>query len=616
MCIRFRSLVLSLGILAFLAPLSSAQSNADRIKTIQTNLKNAKAAFDQLPDDVKRAAERGHRRVAHLADVVDRLAPSLAKGPRAEWQEPSEGWNEGEADENGLVPVNNPIRDFRFSPFAGFTQNSAVTARCGESVVVGFNDSGSILDTLATGTGGVSASGYATSHNGGESFKDRGAVPPGPDVNSILAGRPSVACSDSSHFYLAQDILAQNGSAFFPFSGIALSISNDGGAIWGDPIVVITSPPTSSFPDVFDDPTVAVDPSNHQRVYVSYTHQQVDFFSGNICGVVSTVEVLASNDGGHTFPDPPLVLDTHCWNFEDTEDVGTRMAVSSQGTVYVAWQNDVAIFALNDIGFGFLPLLEVASFTPGGSPTAPVLVDFVVPGGAEIFERGSGFGSFLQPVPWFTGDLIFKVRPNSFISGDKALQGGFVNLHGFDLMVDRSGGPSDGKLYIAWDDARNGFAAAPEFEANSLDIPFYSFTDILFTSSSDGGQTFAPTRQVNSDLQPTTARGHDHFRPALAVDRKGKVAACWYDRRNDPQNFQFERFCAESADAGANWTEFRIPGSLSTPNRGQDILIPQNDMGLNDNLTTDFSGHASGFLGGFQWMSSGMNPDIKSVKFR
>jgi len=39
-------------------------------------------------------------------------------------------------------------------------------------------------------------------------------------------------------------------------------------------------------------------------------------------------------------------------------------------------------------------------------------------------------------------------------------------------------------------------------------------------------------------------------------------------------------------------------------------------MGENDNLTTDFSGHAPGFIGGIQWMSSGMNPDVKEVKFR
>jgi hypothetical protein len=156
------------------------------------------------------------RRLAHLADAVNRMAPGLAKGPKSGWQ-PSVGWDEREADENGLVQVNNPARDLRFSPFAGFTQNNSVTASCGESVVVAFQDSGSTLETLftgqggvsftgpvATGTGGISLTGYATSHNGGESFKDRGAVPPGPDVNTTLIGKPSIACVDPDNFYMAE----------------------------------------------------------------------------------------------------------------------------------------------------------------------------------------------------------------------------------------------------------------------------------------------------------------------------------------------------------------------------------------------------------------------------
>jgi uncharacterized membrane-anchored protein YhcB (DUF1043 family) len=67
-----------------------------RIKTIQTNLNNAKAAFDQLPDDVKKATARSQRRLAHMADAVDRLAPNLAKGPRDGWQEPSGGFDVSE----------------------------------------------------------------------------------------------------------------------------------------------------------------------------------------------------------------------------------------------------------------------------------------------------------------------------------------------------------------------------------------------------------------------------------------------------------------------------------------------------------------------------------------
>jgi len=617
MCMRLRLLALSLGLIALLAPVSRAQSNADRISRIKDNLNNANQAFQQLPDDVKKTAHP-QRRMAQLSGVVNRMAPGLARlsqgqGASGGWQ-PSPGWDEGEADENGLVQVNSPARDLRFTPFAGFTQNNSATARCGDNVVVAFNDSGSILETLltgqggvsfgtvASGTGGISAIGYATSHNGGESFKDRGAVNPGPDVDTILLGQPSVACSDPDHFYLVQAAAVSSGVAgtfnaghFSPVLAIVLSKSIDSGATWSDPVTLV-APDTSTtlaFQEFFQDPWIAVDPSNSKRIYISYTHQNNLRVPGCTLPPTSTVEVITSVDGGQTFnTGSPLLLDSECFRtgFIDT---GTRMAISSKGRVTVAWETSDLLLGL------FQHSIAVASFAPGGLATPPVVVDMVSQGGSEILHLASDFGNFIEEGEEMIG--IF------------ALQGGFENQHGFDLAVDRSGGPTDGNVYVAWDDSRNGFSAATELEDS---LGFYSFTDILFSISTDGGQTFTPTRQLNSDLQPTTTREHDHFRPVLAVDRRGKVAACWYDRRNDPQNYQFERFCAESTDAGASWAEFLVPGSLSNPVTQQDLLLLGTGMGQNDNLTTDFSGHAPGFLGGIQWTSSGMNPDIKFVKFR
>ena len=228
MRIRIWRLTFSLGLLAFIAPQSGAQNNTDRIKTIQTNLNNAKAAFEQLPDDVKKMLSAEQRQWTRMAEAVNRMAPSFVQDQGQKfssgWQ-PSEGWEKGEADENGLVQVNNPARDLRFSPFLGFTQDNAVTARCGDNVVVAFEDSASTVETLftgqggvsfvqlASGTGGISSIGYATSHNGGESFRDRGAVNPGPDVNTFLFKEPSVACSDPNHFYLTTMGLVASGNA-------------------------------------------------------------------------------------------------------------------------------------------------------------------------------------------------------------------------------------------------------------------------------------------------------------------------------------------------------------------------------------------------------------------
>lgn len=620
MPIRIWRLTLCLGLIASLGLFCRAQDAASRISRIQNNINNTKAAIDQLPDNAKltMALERGG--LERLGNIVNRMSGIVAKdqGKRfsSGWQ-PSQGWEQGEADENGLVQVNNPARDARFSPFLGFTQNNAVTARCGENVVVAFEDSASTIETLftgqggvsfittASGTGGISAIGYATSHNGGLSFKDRGAVNPGPDVDTMLFRQPSLACSDPDHFYLATSAFISSGQGHLaPVRAILLSQSSDGGETWSDPATIVAPDLSQAgfFGERFADPWIAVDPSNHQRVYVSYTHSRTHDlpFDDTGCTGESKVEVVSSADGGSTFDPSPRVLDSRCWIFGDFFALGTRIAISSSGKVTVAWV---------DASYDFVGYLEQAivvnSFVPEGPTPAAVIVDSVFQGGSTVADPffpllPQGLGNFND----LNGFRMLLVP---------TLQGGIYNVRGFDLAVDHSGGPTDGAVYLLWDDARNGAGLAPEFE----DIAgVYNFTDILYAVSTDGGQTFTPTRQLNSDKQSLIARGHDHFRPTVAVDRSGKVAACWYDRRNDPQNYQFERFCAESTNGGTSWAEFRIPGSLSTPVVLQDLLFQgTNSMGENDSLTTDFSGHAPGFIGGIQWMSSGMNPDVKEVHF-
>ncbi len=603
MRIRFRLFILILGLTVFLAPLSKAQDNASRIKTIQTNLNNAKAAFDKLPDQVKKVAH-AQRRLAHLSDAVNRMAPRLAKmSPGQPW---SDDRNNETPDENGVVRVTNPARDFRFTAWAGYTQDETAIARCGDNVVVGFNDTGSVLETLANGTTGISLSGVAASHDGGESFRDLGAVPPaGNGTNvfnaDVLAGDPSVACSDPSNFYYAQTYFPFNPATNQLENVIALSRSHDGGRTWGDPVAVVSSARDSngSALDIFGFSQVAVDPSNRKRVYVAYT--RFHFFEiGDPCQLASTIEVEASTDGGKTFG-PPVVIATACLGDIDLENFGTRLAVSSKGRVYVAWESDFTIPGF--IGQQAQTVL-VASFTPGSAPTPPVVVGTI--SCTNLFT-----GAFCAS-PVTPGMEAFFVLP--FLGDTLDMQGEFNNRRDFDLGVDKSGGPTDGSIYVAFTTAL-GNALAPEAADGSTDHPgFYAFTDIFITRSADG-QNFSPPSQLNSDLQPLDSRGHDHFQPTLAVDKTGKVGACWYDRRNDPENYQFERFCAESTNVGSTWAEFRVNGTLSNPSTGRDLIALVDEMGLYDGLTTDFSGHAPGFIGSFQ-RTTGMNPDVVAFGFR
>jgi len=603
MCTRFRFLVFSLGLLVFMAPLSSGQDNADRIKTIQTNLNNAKTTFDQLPDHVKKIAHAQHR-LARLSDAVNRMSPRLAKvTPGEPW---SDDRNNEASDENGLVRVTNPARDFRFTQWAGYTQDETAIARCGDNVVVGFNDTGSVLETLANGTRGISLSGVAASHDGGESFRDLGSVPPaGNGTNvfnaDVLAGDPSVACSDPSNFYYAQTYFPFNPATNQLENVIALSSSHDGGRTWGDPVAVVSSARDSlgAATDVFGFSQVAVDPSNRKRVYVAYTRFRFfEFFDP--CQLASTIEVEASTDGGKTFGRPTIMVST-CLGDIDLENIGTRLAVSSTGRVYVAWESDFSIPGI--INFQ-AQTVQVASFMPGSASTPPVVVGTI--SCTNLFT-----GAFCAS-PVTPGMEAFFDLP--FLGDTLDMQGEFNNRRDFDLAVDRSGGPTDGFVYVAFTTALGNALAFEAADGSTDHFGFYAFTDIFITRSTDG-QNFSAPAQLNSDLQPLDSRGHDHFQPTLAVDKTGKVGACWYDRRNDPENYQFERFCAESTNAGSTWTEFRVNGTLSNPSTGRDLIALVDEMGLYDGLTTDFTGHEPGFIGSFQ-RTTGMNPDIVAFGFR
>src|SRR5262249_32042122 len=155
-----------------------------------------------------------------------------------------------------------------------------------------------------------------------------------------LLGQPSVACSDSKHFFYAQNFTDTALDGFVP-NAIALSRSSDGGQTWSDPVPV-TRLLQNLGGEVFDDGRVAVDPSNPNLVYVAYRHLFTGFVftpTGNcppFPGPESVIEIVSSTDGGATFG-PPITLDDRCGFFDnDRLLIGVRMAVSSRGRVHVA----------------------------------------------------------------------------------------------------------------------------------------------------------------------------------------------------------------------------------------------------------------------------------------
>jgi hypothetical protein len=58
-----------------------------------------------------------------------------------------------------------------------------------------------------------------------------------------------------------------------------------------------------------------------------------------------------------------------------------------------------------------------------------------------------------------------------------------------------------------------------------------------------------------------------------------------------------------------------VPIAPFAPLPRLDLETATNYMGDDDGLTSDFTGKIPGFIGAFEWMSSGLNPDVKSFSF-
>ena len=173
-----------------------------------------------------------------------------------------------------------------------------------------------------------------------------------------------------------------------------------------------------------------------------------------------------SVDGGKTFDRNVKVTD----EFGSAGQLYPSMAVSPKGTIYLAWHDHRK-------------------------------------GNADIFFAKSTDG----------GELFSQ---NLKVSDDE------TGTHQFNpsLTVDESG-----HIYVAWHDLRNS-----------------SQPDIYFGKSTDDGQTFGPSVKVSDD----SSRAFQ-FHPSIGVTPKGTIGVVWEDKRHG----NFDIFFSTSHDGGKTFAK-------------------------------------------------------------
>ncbi len=111
-------------------------------------------------------------------------------------------------------------------------------------------------------------------------------------------------------------------------------------------------------------------------------------------------------------------------------------------------------------------------------------------------------------------------------------------------VIDNSGSPFHGSLYVLWADQRNG----------------ENDTDIWMTRSANRGDNWSSPVKVNQD-----GPGKHQFLPWMTIDQtNGIVYVMYYDRRNYDDN-QTDVYLAWSLDGGNKFTETKISETPFTP---------------------------------------------------
>lgn len=156
-----------------------------------------------------------------------------------------------------------------------------------------------------------------------------------------------------------------------------------------------------------------------------------------------------------------------------------------------------------------------------------------------IFDRSLDGG-----ITWLDEDIKVADMPGGW---DLVIPG-INRCNGLPVTdCDRSNGPYKGNIYINWSDQSNG----------------PTDTDIWFTKSSDGGNTWCAPKRVNDD-----PAGKQQFFTWMTVDQiTGYIWFVFYDRRNYSDN-KTDVYMAVSKNGGDTFINFKVSSNYFTPNAG------------------------------------------------
>jgi len=204
--------------------------------------------------------------------------------------------------------------------------------------------------------------------------------------------------------------------------------------------------------------------------------------------------------------------------------------------------------------------------TPINIPNSPDTGAMDVDSNGNLFLAGGGAPFYCvrssnaqNPGVTPTFDRVTNVN----LGGD-LIQGGIngIGLCGQTFVaIDRSGGATNNNIYVLASVLPSGRGT----------------TDVMFTRSTDNGQTFSAPIRINDDPNP---QNDWHWLGTLAVAPNGRIDVVWYDTRNGGNHINSQLFYSWSTDGGLTWAPNIAASNVFNPQAG----FPQNQK-IGDYIT-------------------------------
>ncbi len=348
-------------------------------------------------------------------------------------------------------------------------------------------------------------------------------------------------------------VAAYNDEPFPGGPGLGVSYSTDAGTSWSNTQLPYPANPITgaNFLDAFD-PAVCIDDSGH--VFVAHIATDNNWGVGPVSGLYvhkstdggitwpSYTQVSA--DG------PPTTNPDTAYRFNDRDQIVADKYSSSPyyNNVYVTWikdrgwnmaqpMSDIYFSYSSDGGNSYSAAKRVNSWvnSMGNMPVADVAkngnvylvwVDYNVQTGGQgtlFFDKSTDGG-----VSWGPDKAImtYDLPPINLNAGSDA------RAKGAAVIRTMPSNPSE--LYIV-------YAADPDNTGPDEG-------DIFLVKSTDGGTNWGTPLRVNDD-----ATNNDQVMPWMDIKPNGIIDIVWYDRRNDGADMQWDVYFTSSTDGGSSF---------------------------------------------------------------